>query len=120
MNQSYQTEQENLDTAIHEMANMINQARLMIEAGELVELDLISMRIAVLCDAIISLPLEKSRNLLSKLEAIMTEINRLEYILRRRNVDLSLELQLADRRLRAKLAYNTKIEESSNSSMIGN
>lgn len=120
MNQSYQPEQKDFDNAIHEMANMINQARMMIEAGELVELDLLSMRVAVLCDAIISLPLEKSRNLRSKLEAIMTEINKLEYIVRRQNVDLSLELQSADRRLRAKLAYDTTSEKPSNSSIIGN
>lgn len=98
-------EPEDLATSIAELAAMINDTKVMAEGGQLVELDLLAMRIAVLCDAIGSLPLDRSRPLRPALETLMSELDHLDYSLRRRNVDLSLDLQQADRRLRAQLAY---------------
>jgi hypothetical protein len=98
---------EDLTSAVAELAAMINEAKVMAEAGQLVELDLLAMRIAVLCDAIASLPVEKARPLRPALETVMGELDRLDFVLRRRNVDLSLDLQQADRRLRAQLAYGS-------------
>ncbi len=96
---------EDLPTVIAELAAMINDTRVMAEGGQLVELDLLAMRIAVLCDAISSLPREKGKAMRPALETLMKEMDRLDYTLRRRNVDLSLDLQQADRRLRAQIAY---------------
>ncbi|WP_374308433.1 hypothetical protein [Dongia sp.] len=98
---------EDLASAIAELAAMINETKIAAEAGQLVELDLLAMRIAVLCDAVGSLQLDKARLLRSALETLMTELDHLDFALRRRNVDLSLDLQQADRRLRAQLAYGT-------------
>jgi len=106
-------EHEDLATAIAELAAMINETKVMAEAGQLVELDLLAMRIAVLCDAIASLPVETARPLRPALETLMGELDRLDYTLRRRNVDLSLDLQQADRRLRAQVAYGTGKKPSS-------
>lgn len=100
-------EHEDLATAIAELATMINETTVAAEAGQLVELDLLAMRIAVLCDAVSSLAVEKARPVRPALETLMGELDRLDYTLRRRNVDLSLDLQQADRRLRAQLAYGT-------------
>jgi hypothetical protein len=96
---------EDLASAIAELAAMISDTRVMTEAGQLVELDLLAMRIAVLCDAVGSLAVEIARPLRPALETLMDELDRLDYSLRRRNVDLSLDLEQADRRLRAQLAY---------------
>jgi hypothetical protein len=98
-------EHEDLATAIAELAAMINETKVMADAGQLVELDLLAMRIAVLCDAVGSLAVDKARPLRPALETLMGELDRLDFTLRRRNVDLSLDLQQADRRLRAQLAY---------------
>ncbi|MDY0870521.1 hypothetical protein [Dongia rigui] len=98
-------EHEDLATAIAELAAMINETKVMADAGQLVELDLLAMRIAVLCDAVGSLSVDKARPLRPALETLMGELDRLDFTLRRRNVDLSLDLQQADRRLRAQLAY---------------
>jgi hypothetical protein len=98
---------EDLASAIAELAAMINETKIAAEAGQLVELDLLAMRIAVLCDAVGSLQLDKARLLRPALETLMTELDHLDFALRRRNVDLSLDLQQADRRLRAQLAYGT-------------
>ncbi|WP_374652648.1 hypothetical protein [Dongia sp.] len=98
---------EDLVSAIAELAAMINDTKIAAEAGQLVELDLLAMRIAVLCDAVSSLAVEKARPLRPALETLMSELDRLDFVLRRRNVDLSLDLQQADRRLRAQLAYGT-------------
>lgn len=96
---------EDLASAIAELSIMINDTRVMAEAGQLVELDLLAMRIAVLCDAIGSLSKDVAKPLRSALETLMGELDRLDYALRRCNVDLSLDLEQADRRLRAQLAY---------------
>jgi hypothetical protein len=85
---------------------MINDTRVMAEAGQLVELDLLAMRVAVLCDAVGSLTIDTAKPLRPALETLMGELDRLDYALRRRNVDLSLDLEQADRRLRAQLAYS--------------
>ncbi len=98
---------EDLASAIAELAAMINDTKIAAEAGQLVELDLLAMRIAVLCDAVGSLQLDKARPLRPALETLMSELDHLDFALRRRNVDLSLDLQQADRRLRAQLAYGT-------------
>jgi len=98
---------EDLATAIAELAAMINDTKVMAEAGQLVELDLLAMRIAVLCDAVGSLAVDKARRLRPALETLMGELDRLDFALRRRNVDLSLDLQQADRRLRAQVAYGS-------------
>ncbi len=100
-------EHEDLATAIAELAVMINETKVMSNTGQLIELDLLAMRIAVLCDAIASLPAERARPLRPALETLMSELDGLDYTLRRRNVDISLDLQQADRRLRAKFAYST-------------
>lgn len=102
-----QPEHEDLATAIAELSAMINDTRVMAEAGQLVELDLLAMRIAVLCDAVASLSVDVAKPLRPALETLMGELDRLDYSLRRRNVDLSLDLEQADRRLRAQLAYGT-------------
>lgn len=98
-------EHEDLATAIAELSAMINDTRVMAEAGQLVELDLLAMRIAVLCDAVASLSVDVAKPLRPALETLMGELDRLDYSLRRQNVDLSLDLEQADRRLRAQLAY---------------
>lgn len=96
---------EDLRSAIAELSAMVNDTRVMAESGQLVELDLLAMRIAVLCDAVRSLAAEYAKPLRPALETLMGELDRLDYALRRRNVDLSLDLEQADRRLRAQLAY---------------
>lgn len=100
-------EHEDLATAIAELAVMINETKIMANAGQLIELDLLAMRIAVLCDVITLLPAERARLLRPSLETLMAELDGLDYILRRRNVDISLDLQQADRRLRAQFAYSS-------------
>jgi hypothetical protein len=104
---SHPPDHEDLGSAIAELSAMINDTRVMTEAGQLVELDLLAMRIAVLCDAVATLNIDVARPLRPALETLMGELDRLDFALRRRNVDLSLDLQQADRRLRAQLAYGT-------------
>lgn len=108
-------EHEDLATAIAELAVMINETKVMANAGQLIELDLLAMRIAVLCDAITSLAIETARPLRPALETLMAELDGLDYTLRRRNVDISLDLQQADRRLRAQFAYSTPSSNESSS-----
>lgn len=99
------TDHEDLRSSITELTAMIGAARGMAESGQLVELDLLAMRIAVVCDAVASLAVEAAQPLRPALEAVIGEVDRLEYSLRRRNVELALDLEQADRRLRAQLAY---------------
>nr|WP_298683991.1 hypothetical protein [uncultured Dongia sp.] len=103
--QTHLPDHEDLGSAIAELSAMINDTRVMVEAGQIVELDLLAMRIAVLCDAVGSLGIDIAKPLRPALETLMGELDRLDYTLRRRNVDLSLDLQQADRRLRAQMAY---------------
>lgn len=102
---------DDLPDAIAELASLVAAAHRATELGEVVELDLVAMRIAVLCDAVGSLDPKVARPLQPALEKVLTELNGLDIALRRRNVDLSLDLAQADRRLRAQMAYGGKPDE---------
>lgn len=97
-----------LPEAISDLARLVGAARHATDEGQLVELDLVAMRIAVLCDAIGGLAPEAAKTLRPALDGVMNELNGLDYALRRRNLDLSLDLAQADRRLRAQVAYGGK------------
>jgi len=99
--------QGDLPGAIADLAELIALARRASEAGEMVDLDIVGMRIAVLCDAIGELDPARARPLRPALEQVVGELNNLELVLRRRNVDISLDLAQADRRLLAQSAYST-------------
>jgi hypothetical protein len=88
-----------------QLAVMIAAARKLADSGQVVELDLLAMRIAVLSDTINDLQPETARPIRSKLEALVEGLNGLEYSLRKQNVNLTLDLEQADKRLRAQLAY---------------
>lgn len=90
-----------------QLAVMIAAARKLAESGQVVELDLLAMRIAVLSDTINDLHPDASRPIRPKLEALVEGLNGLEYSLRKQNVNLTLDLEQADKRLRAQLAYTT-------------
>lgn len=98
-----------LPAAIADLARLIGETRAAAETGQLVELDLLAMRIAVLCDAVGALDPAIAKPLRPSLEAVMTELDALDFTLRRRNVDLSLDLAQADRRLRAQMAYGSGV-----------
>lgn len=89
-----------------QLAIMIAAARKMADSGQVVELDLLAMRIAVLSDTINDLQPEAARPIRPKLEALVEGLNGLEYSLRKQNVNLTLDLEQADKRLRAQLAYS--------------
>ncbi|WP_374372797.1 hypothetical protein [Dongia sp.] len=103
---------DDLPAAIADLARLIGAARLATDEGQLVELDLVAMRIAVLCDAVGSLDPVLAKPLRPALDAVMNELNGLDFALRRRNLDLSLDLAQADRRLRAQMAYGGKPDKS--------
>ena len=88
-----------------QLAGMIEGARKLADSGQVVELDLLAMRIAVLSDAINELQPEAARPIRPRLEALVEGLNGLEYSLRKQNVNLTLDLEQADKRLRAQLAY---------------
>lgn len=98
-----------------QLAVMIAAARKMAESGQVVELDLLAMRIAVLTDTINDLHPETSKSIRPKLEALVDGLNGLEYSLRKQNVNLTLDLEQADKRLRAQLAYTTPPTDKSGS-----
>ena len=87
-----------LEESIDQLSEMIDGARRMTEAGQLVELDVLAMKIAVLTDALnAGAPSgERPSPLVKRLEALVKSLNQL---------DLALDLQQADKRLRAQLAY---------------
>jgi hypothetical protein len=99
---------DDLPSAIADLAGLIAAARQATEAGEMVELDIVAMRIAVLCDAVGDLDPAVARPLRPALAAVMQELDALDFALRRRNVDLSLDMAEAERRLRAQAVYGTK------------
>jgi hypothetical protein len=105
-----------LEESIEQLAAMIEGARQMAEAGQMVELDVLAMKIAVLTDALTG-KLEgkpdaaRPNPLVPKLERLMTSLDHLEIALRKRNVNLALDLQQADRRLRAQVAYRNDRSE---------
>lgn len=101
-----------LPQAIADLAQLVGAARRATDEGQLVELDLVAMRIAVLCDAINGLAPEAAKSLRPALDGVMNELNGLDYALRRRNLDLSLDLAQTDRRLRAQAAYGGKPDKT--------
>ena len=95
-----------LEESITQLAEMIDGARRMTEDGQMVELDVLAMKIAVLTDALNAGPSgERPSPLVIRLEALVKSLNQLELALRKRNVNLALDLQQADKRLRAQVAY---------------
>jgi hypothetical protein len=97
-----------LEESIDQLADMIDGARRMTEAGQMVELDVLAMKIAVLTDALnAGAPgsIARPSPLVKRLEALVKSLNQLELALRKSNVNLTLDLQQADKRLRAQLAY---------------
>jgi hypothetical protein len=98
-----------LEESIDQLAAMIEGAKQMAESGQIVELDVLTLKIAVLTDALGGKPeTEKPNPLVPKLERLMASLDRLEIALRKRNVNLALDLQQADRRLRAQAAYRSE------------
>ena len=94
------------EATIDQLTEMIDGAKRMADEGQMVELDVLAMKMAVLTDAIASKnggP--RPHPLLPKLEHLMRSLDQLEIALRKRNVNLALDLQQADRRLRAAVAY---------------
>jgi hypothetical protein len=97
-----------LEESIDQLGAMIEGAQQMAEAGQIVELDVLAMKIAVLTDALGGKEdVERPNPIVSKLERLMESLNHLEVALRKRNVNLALDLQQADRRLRAQVAYRS-------------
>jgi hypothetical protein len=95
-----------LEESIDQLAAMIEGAKQMAESGQIVELDVLAMKIAVLTDALGDKPqIERPNPMVPKLERLMTSLDHLEMTLRTRNVNLALDLEQADRRLRAQVAY---------------
>jgi len=86
-----------IEESIDQLAAMIEGAKQMAESGQMVELDALSDKERV----------ERPNPLVAKLERLMDSLNHLEITLRKRNVNLALDLQQADRRLRAQVAYQS-------------
>ena len=107
-----------IEESIEQLAAMIEGAQQMAEAGQLVELDVLALKIAVLTDALNDAggagkeEIERPNPLLPRLEHLVEALNHLELTLRKRNVNLALDLQQADRRLRAQVAYRSDGSES--------
>ena len=97
-----------LEESIDQLAAMIEGAQQMAESGQVVELDVLALKIAVLTDALGDKEsVERPNPLVPKLERLMDSLNQLELALRKRNVNLALDLQQADRLLRAQVAYRS-------------
>ena len=95
-----------LEDSIDQLAAMIEGAQQMAETGQIVELDVLALKIAVLTDALSGKEaVERPNPMVAKLEHLVEALNHLELTLRKRNVNLALDLQQADRRLRAQVAY---------------
>ena len=96
-----------LEESIDRLAEMVDGARALADTGQMVELDVLSMKIAVLTDALNAGRdgNDKPSPYIVKLERLMDSLNKLEIALRKGNVNLTLDLEQADRRLRAQLAY---------------
>jgi hypothetical protein len=95
-----------LDQSIDGLAEMIDEARRLAETGQVVELDVLAMRIAVLSDALATGGKSPGKQrYIARLEHLIDALNKLEIAVRKGNVNLALDLQQADRRLRAQLAY---------------
>jgi hypothetical protein len=101
------------EDSIDQLAAMIEGAQQMAEAGQIVELDVLALKIAVLTDALSGKEdVERPNPLLPRLEHLVAALNHLELTLRKRNVNLALDLEQADRRLRAQVAYRSERTES--------
>ena len=99
-----------LEESIDQLAAMIEGAQQMTEAGQLVELDVLALKVAVLTDALNETSsgrdgADRPKPMVEKLERLVRALDHLEIALRKRNVNLALDLQQADRRLRAQVAY---------------
>ncbi|MDY0882670.1 hypothetical protein ACFPL7_06900 [Dongia soli] len=94
-----------LHQTIGELAEMIDVATVLAHRGEQVELDLLTMRVAVLCDAIAGADRNEMQAFRPDLEDMLVHLDLLENAVRRQRVHLALNLESADRRLRAQLAY---------------
>jgi hypothetical protein len=95
-----------LEDSIDQLAAMIEGAKQMADSGQMVELDVLALKIAVLTDALSDKEqVERPNPFVAKLERLMASLDHLEIALRKRNVNLALDLQEADRRLRAQVAY---------------
>lgn len=102
-----------LEESVDQLAAMIEGARQMAEAGQMVELDVLAMKMAVLTDALGGKSeAERAGPIVTKLERLMGALDHLEIALRKRNVNLALDLQQADRRLRAQVAYRSDRSDS--------
>ena len=97
-----------IEESIDQLAAMIEGAQQMAEAGQIVELDVLALKIAVLTDALSGKEeVERPNPLVPKLGRLMESLDQLELALRKRNVNLALDLQQADRLLRAQVAYRS-------------
>ncbi|MET1028830.1 MAG: hypothetical protein ABWY00_16795 [Dongiaceae bacterium] len=94
-----------LHQTISDLAVMIDTATVLAHRGEQVELDILTMRVAVLCDAIAGAAQPEVKQFRGDLEDILVHLDMLETTLRRQRVQLALNLESADKRLRAQLAY---------------
>ncbi len=101
-----------IEESLDQLAAMIEGAQQMAEAGQLVELDVLALKIAVLTDALNDKEdVERPNPMVAKLEHLVEALNHLELTLRKRNVNLALDLEQADRRLRAQVAYRSDRSE---------
>jgi hypothetical protein len=102
------TETHQIEDSIDQLGTMIEGAKQMAETGQMVELDVLALKIAVLTDALGGKSeVERPNPLVAKLERLMDSLGDLELTLRKRNVNLALDLEQADRRLRAQVAYRS-------------
>ena len=102
-----------IEESIDQLATMIEGARKMAETGQIVELDVLALKIAVLTDALNDKErVERPNPIVPKLGRLMESLDQLELTLRKRNVNLALDLQQADRLLRAQVAYRSDRSES--------
>jgi hypothetical protein len=101
-----------IEESLDQLAAMIEGAQQMADAGQIVELDVLALKIAVLTDALSGKEeVERPNPLVPRLEHLVEALNHLELTLRKRNVNLALDLQQADRRLRAQVAYRSDRSE---------
>lgn len=96
---------DDLHVAIKELIGLFDVANDLARRGEQVNIDLLAMRVAVLCDAICDADPAIGRPFRGDLEALLGHLNMLEGTLLRERVQLALSVEAADRRLRAKAAY---------------
>lgn len=96
---------DDLHAAIKDMMDLFDMANDLARRGEQVNIDLLAMRVAVLCDAICEADPTISQPFRGDLEALLGHLNLLENTLLRERVQLALNVEAADRRQRAKLAY---------------